>query len=79
MQGPEVDMELDCKNMSCPMPVIKTKLAIDTLNIGQLLRIYATDPGSCTDIPAWAESLDHELVFQGEEDGAFVFVVKKTN
>jgi tRNA 2-thiouridine synthesizing protein A len=41
----EYDDELDCSGLNCPMPILKTKMKIDKMNSGQVLKVIATDPG----------------------------------
>lgn len=71
---------LDARNLSCPMPVLKSKKALKELEIGQVLEILATDPGSMADIPAWTRSTGQELL-SSEELGSnnFRFLVKRLN
>lgn len=73
----KADQILDCSGMSCPMPIIKTKKAIDALQLGQVLQMIATDPGSKSDMDAWTKKTGHELVGSSEEGGKFVFFIKK--
>lgn len=69
---------LDVRNISCPMPVLKSKKALKELEIGQVLEILATDPGSMADIPAWTRTTGQELI-SSEERGPkdFRFFVKR--
>lgn len=71
------DQVLDCSGLSCPMPVIKTKKAVDGLQVGQVLKMIATDPGSTSDITAWTSKTGHALLESGQEAGKFVFFIKK--
>ena len=48
------DDELDCRGMNCPLPILKTKKAIEKLQTGQVLKMTATDPGSANDMAAWS-------------------------
>jgi len=73
----ESNKVLDATELSCPMPVVKTKMAIDKMNTGEILEVHATDKGSKTDIAAWVKSGNHELVKQTEEDGLYKFWIKK--
>ena len=41
----DFDQELDCSGLACPMPILKTKKAVDGLQTGQVLKMTATDPG----------------------------------
>lgn len=68
---------LDVRGLACPMPVVKTRLAIDRLAPGDVLRVLATDRGSLKDIPAWAEATGHQLVSVEERDAEIVFLVEK--
>ncbi len=71
-----VDVELDCKDMYCPMPIVKLKKATKTMQSGQTLRLVATDPGSKRDIPAWAKKTGATILESTEDDGLFVFLIK---
>lgn len=50
----DITETLDVKGASCPMPVVKTKSAIDDLAEGEILEVLATDSGSMSDIDGWA-------------------------
>ena len=68
---------LDTSGEYCPMPVVKAKLAIDRLSSGDVLQVIATDPGSWSDFPGWANSTGNKLLEASEEDGKFVFFFEK--
>lgn len=68
---------LDAKGMACPMPVVKTKKAIEEMESGEILEIQATDKGAKSDLAAWAKSGGHELVDQSEEEDVLKFWIKK--
>ena len=75
----ETTETLDVKGLSCPMPIVKTKQAIDDLSEGEVLEVVATDSGSMSDIEGWAEGTDGvELLEQVEEDDLYVHYVQKT-
>ena len=72
----ETTETLDVKGKNCPMPVVKTKQAIDELEPGSVLEVLATDPGSMSDIEGWANSTSSvELLDQieAETDGETVY------
>ena len=56
------NLELNCEGLNCPLPILKTKKAIDSLNSGEILKMTATDPGSVNDMASWAKRTGHELV-----------------
>ena len=61
----DVTETLDVKGQNCPMPVIKTKQAMDDLAADEVLEVVSTDSGSMSDIKGWADSAaDAELVDQ---------------
>lgn len=71
------DLELDCRGLNCPLPILKTKKAIDTLASGQVLKMIATDPGSVNDVTAWSRRTGNELLGSDEQGGEFSFFVRK--
>ncbi|MFC7045139.1 sulfurtransferase TusA family protein [Halobacteriaceae archaeon GCM10025711] len=74
----DVSETLDVKGVSCPMPVVKTKQAVDGLTPGQILEVLATDSGSMSDIKGWADSTEGvELLDQVEGDGVYTHYVRK--
>ncbi len=72
-----IDQRLDAKNLSCPLPIVKTAQAMKELTSGQILEVLATDPGSVKDFAAWSKSTGHEIVEQTADGGVFRFVLRK--
>ena len=72
------DQTLDCSGMACPMPILKTKKAVDSLQLGQVLKMIATDPGSTSDMEAWTKKTGHELVASEHEGEKYIFYIKRT-
>ena len=68
---------LDVKGLSCPMPIVRTKKEMDTLNAGDILEVLTTDKGALADMPAWANAAGHTIVEQTETTDAIVFFIKK--
>ena len=56
---------------------MKTKMAMNQMQSGQLLEMAATDPGSANDIPAWARRTGNQVVESKEEGGVWTFLIKK--
>jgi tRNA 2-thiouridine synthesizing protein A len=71
------DQELDCSGLACPIPILRTKKAVDALQIGQVLKMIATDPGSVPDVEAWTSKTGHTLVGHEESAGKHVFYIRK--
>ena len=75
----DITETLDVKGQSCPMPVVKTKGAIDDLAAEEVLEVVATDSGSMSDIEGWADSTSGvELLDQEEGDDVYKHYVRKT-
>jgi len=68
---------LDLKGLSCPLPIIKTAKAMKELKSGDLLEVFATDPGSVPDFKAWSQTTGNPLVETSNEAGVFHFVLRK--
>jgi len=73
----EFAKELDARGLSCPLPILKTKKALNDLASGQVLKIVATDPGSVKDMQAFSNLTGHPLLSSTEENRAFVFFLRK--
>ncbi|WP_416839566.1 sulfurtransferase TusA family protein [Haloferax sp. DFSO52] len=73
----EPNETLDVKGLSCPMPVVKTRSAVDDLSSGEILEVISTDSGSMSDLKGWADSTDGVDMLdqdESEEDGQALFL-----
>ena len=68
---------VDASGLACPMPIVRTRQAIDDLASGDVLEVISTDRGSLTDIPSWADTLGHTLVDARDDGEKFVYLIKK--
>ncbi len=73
----DFDQELDACGLNCPLPILRAKKSLSSLDSGQVLRIIATDPGSVKDFEAFAKQTGNELLESSEDGGKFYFLVKK--
>lgn len=71
------DKALDASGLSCPLPILKTKKALNDLVSGQVLKVIATDPGSVKDMQAFANQTGNPLLSSAEENKTYVFYLKK--
>lgn len=69
--------EIDACGLQCPGPILKLKKTIDTLNVGQQLRISATDPGFPRDAAAWCKSTGNHFIGQESSQGKTVVTIEK--
>ncbi|KZZ82689.1 MULTISPECIES: sulfurtransferase TusA family protein [Bacillaceae] len=68
---------LDAKGLACPMPIVKTKKAMNDLEKGQILEVHATDKGAKADLAAWTASGGHELLETAAEGEVLKFWIQK--
>ena len=47
----EVNKVLDLKGLPCPMPVVRMSQEIGSVDVGQVIEVHTTDPGSLADFP----------------------------
>ena len=73
----EFQQQLDASGMECPMPLLKTKLALKQLSEGEVLWVIATDSGSWRDIRKFIELTSHELLQATEDKGRYQYWIKK--
>ncbi len=72
-----VDKTVHCEGLSCPMPVVRTKKAIDEIAPGQVLEVIATDRGSLADLKGWAQRVGHYYLGVKEENGKFHHYIRR--
>ncbi len=73
----KADVIVDAKGLSCPMPIVRAKKAMDQLESGQVMKLETTDQGSVRDFQSWVKQTNHELLNHFEEGGIYTFYVKK--
>jgi tRNA 2-thiouridine synthesizing protein A len=76
-QAVQIDREVDARGLNCPLPILRTKKTLNAMVSGQVVRILATDPASVRDFEAFARQTGNQLVQQSEQDGAFVFLLRR--
>ena len=74
----KVAREFDASGLRCPMPILKTKKEIQEINIGEILKVIATDVGTKKDFPAFAERTGHEIVELVEEADKLIWYIRRT-
>jgi tRNA 2-thiouridine synthesizing protein A len=75
----DVDLELDCRGLLCPAPVVALGRHLADVPVGGTLAVVATDVAARVDVPAWCRLRGQEYV--GEDaatDGAPRYVVRRT-
>ena len=60
--GWQVALELDCRDMLCPMPVIELARHLGDVEVGELVAVVTRDPAAAVDVPAWCRMKDQAFV-----------------
>lgn len=71
------DQLVDARGLSCPLPLLRAKVALNGMEAGQVLHLAATDAGSQRDIARFAELTGHALLRAYERDGEFHYWLRK--
>ncbi len=68
---------LDVRAFRCPMPLLKLKQYLNSMQNGEQVEVMVTDVGALRDIPAFLQHTHHQLIQQREEEGVYYFLIKK--
>jgi len=71
------DRELDARGLNCPLPILRTKKALNEMQTGMVLKILATDPASVKDFQAFSRQTGNALLGHSETDGVFQFFLQR--
>ena len=75
---PLSDYTLDAKGLDCPLPILKTKVALSRMQAGEVLHVAATDPHAVIDFKAFCARTAHELVHHEGGSGLYEFWLRKS-
>ena len=73
----ESHRELDVTGLSCPMPLLKAKLALNELAPSQILKVVATDPASEKDFHLFVERSEHQILEFQHDEGVYTFWIQR--
>ena len=57
----EYDQELDACGLNCPLPILRAKKSLSSMETGQVLHVVATDPGAIKDFEAFSNQTGNKL------------------
>ncbi len=73
----QADLEIDTSGLMCPLPLLRLKKALQTMEAGQVVRVLATDPASVIDFGVFLEQAGHQMLEHKEETGVFFYLIRK--
>jgi tRNA 2-thiouridine synthesizing protein A len=76
-RGMKFDVELDVRQLACPLPILRAKQSLSQMNGGQVLRITATDKGAPNDFAEFCLKTGNELLSSTAHEGEFVFYLRR--
>ncbi|WP_066254858.1 CoA-disulfide reductase [Neobacillus drentensis] len=68
---------VDVTGLTCPIPIIKLKKGIDSLESGQVIELHVTDRGALNDLPAWSKNAGHTLLKTEQVENVIKFWIEK--
>lgn len=74
----DFNQKLDASGLNCPLPILKAKKQLNSLETGEVLYIVSTDSGSVKDFDAFCKQTGHNLLESSEADGKYHFYIKKS-
>lgn len=72
-----MDVELDVRQLACPLPILRAKKSLAGMASGQVLKIVATDPGAMKDFEVFCRQTGNELLESAEQNGEYVFLIRR--
>jgi tRNA 2-thiouridine synthesizing protein A len=70
------DAFLDLKGLKCPLPALKARKKLASMNHGDILEVHCTDPMSAIDIPHMVQELGSTVVTQSVEQETWMFRIR---
>lgn len=74
----EIHVKLDTCGLMCPLPLLRLKKALQSMESGQVVHVVATDPASVLDFGVFIDQAGHLMLDRGEETGTLYFLIRKS-
>jgi len=74
----DFNQKLDASGLNCPLPILKAKKQLNSLETDEVLYIVTTDSGSVKDFDAFCKQTGNSLLESNEADGKYHFYIKKS-
>jgi tRNA 2-thiouridine synthesizing protein A len=73
----DFDVELDVRQLACPLPILRAKKSLATMQSGQVLKVVATDKKSPDDFAQFCRQTGNELLASEVSGEEFVFMLRR--
>lgn len=73
----KIDVELDARELHCPMPLLKLKQQLNRMQVGEVIRVFTTDSGSVKDFDTFVRQARHVMHDFVQNQQEFCFVIEK--
>ena len=60
---------IDARGAACPGPLLEAKKGMGKIAVGDVVELWSSDPGTKSDVGAWAGKVGHEILGVLEDDG----------
>ena len=68
---------IDARGLTCPLPIVRARKAMDSLQVGDILEVLATDRGAPADFRGWCQQTEQKFLGVVEDDGFLRLYIKK--
>ena len=72
-----IDKKVDARGLSCPLPLLKAKQALNSVGQGSVVEVVSDDPSSERDFNVFSKQSGNELLLVKNQDNVFTFRIKK--
>lgn len=70
---------IDLTPFRCPIPLVKVKLALKSMDAGETLHILLSDSGSRRDVPVYLEKQGHRVEVLRDDAAQLALIIMKVD
>ncbi|MHA1263931.1 MAG: sulfurtransferase TusA family protein [Candidatus Helarchaeota archaeon] len=72
------DKTIDTVGLYCPVPLFRTREALEAMKVGEILEVYADDPAAESDLKSFTKRTGHKLLKIERDEDVLHFLIEKT-
>ena len=73
----EFSQEVDASGLMCPLPLLRLKKILVTMESGEIVKVIATDPAAHLDFGVFTNQSGHQIIELIKQDDKQIFYIKK--